>query len=75
MENWLFPNVPLIRVGADKVTAQEHDYVQRMRMLGIDAVGSIAVSTSGATSFSSSAGGRDPSQSEPSVSTTGPNSP
>lgn len=42
LENWLFPNVLLLRVGTkDIVDNQELDYIGRMRARGIDAVRSM----------------------------------
>ena len=42
MENWLFPNVLLLRLGEQGIVDnQEHDYIARMLSRGIDAVGSM----------------------------------
>ena len=42
MENWLFPNVLLLRLGKSGIADnQELDYILRMRERGIDAVASM----------------------------------
>ena len=42
MENWLFPNVLLLRLGEQGIIDnQEHDYISRMLTRGLDAVGSM----------------------------------
>ena len=39
MEDWLFPNVPLMRFGTEGIRDnQEHDFIRRMQRRGIDPV-------------------------------------